>query len=115
MSRTMVPVALVLALLTGLALSQIAVVVSPTAAPIAMPSRDGTAWVRAFYDGMNRYLTAGDDSVLQLLAPGFRTSRHSIQWPETPPICGIGSMSYAKVPLHRTFLRSRRCTIMAIW
>lgn len=72
MSRTMAAIALVLALVTGLVLGQIAVVVSPTAVPIAMPSRHATEQVRAFYDGMNRFLATGDDSFLHLLSPGFQ-------------------------------------------
>ena len=65
-------VVLVLTLLTGLVFGQLASVVSSNPASLAMTTSGATDRVRAFYDGMNRYLATGDDAFLDLLAPGYQ-------------------------------------------
>jgi hypothetical protein len=70
MVRATTIVALVLALLAGIVLGHLTAVDSTGVTPAVSERR--TDRVRQFYDGINRYLSTGDDAVFQMLAPGFQ-------------------------------------------
>jgi hypothetical protein len=72
MSRNSVAVALVLAMLTGILIGQFTAMESRGFAPRDRPAEGPVELVRAFYDGLNAYLTSGDERVFDLLAPGFQ-------------------------------------------
>jgi hypothetical protein len=73
MSRTATTIALVLALLTGLALATVTQFVMGTnSAPGGALAIDRIERVRALYDGLNNYLATGDDNLEHMLAPDFR-------------------------------------------